>query len=202
VRCASLLRFLVAATPLAFAACGLETSGLERANASSDAAPTATTTGPPPHADAASGAPHDASAAPPPPVDATTPPPPPPPDDAAAPADGSPVNAGCDQDMDGHAARGGCGGDDCCDTDARAYPGELAYYDGQDACGSFDYDCNGTDDPQYGQAGCKLDFLGGSCSGDGFDKVIACGASGSYTSCSYAVFSCNTSGSTRVQGCR
>jgi hypothetical protein len=36
--------------------------------------------------------------------------------------------------------------DDCCDRDARAFPGEPTYYPSVSACGGFDYDCSGSND--------------------------------------------------------
>ena len=199
---------LTSAAPLtvAVASCTLQTSGLDRAppGEQPDAA-----SAPPPGADA-SQAPVEASTEPPAALDAPPPPASSGPDAAQGAgsdaqvdgADAGPISPQCDQDADGHASLGGCGGDDCCDTDARAHPGDTAYFEDQDACGSFDYDCNGREDPQHGQAGCNLDFFGGSCGGDGFASSTACGATGSYTSCNYAVFTCSTSSSTRVQGCR
>jgi hypothetical protein len=35
-------------------------------------------------------------------------------------------------------------GNDCCDTDAHAHPGSSGYSTVPDACGSFDWDCDGT----------------------------------------------------------
>jgi hypothetical protein len=34
-------------------------------------------------------------------------------------------------------------GGDCCDSDAGAHPGEATYLSEEDACGSFDWNCNG-----------------------------------------------------------
>jgi hypothetical protein len=39
----------------------------------------------------------------------------------------------------GYAAQGG----DCCDTDANAFPGQVKYFGVKDACGSWDYSCDG-----------------------------------------------------------
>ena len=39
----------------------------------------------------------------------------------------------------GYAAQSG----DCCDTDANAFPGQGKYFAGKDACGSWDYSCDG-----------------------------------------------------------
>lgn len=38
---------------------------------------------------------------------------------------------------------------DCCDSDANAKPGQTTYYTSANACGSFDYNCNGQEDQQY-----------------------------------------------------
>ena len=57
-----------------------------------------------------------------------------------------------DSDGDGYGVCPNCGiaagctydGDDCCDSDSRAYPGEGTYYSSKNNCGSWDYDCSGT----------------------------------------------------------
>jgi len=57
-----------------------------------------------------------------------------------------------DADADGYAAASGAMvckasaslGADCCDTDVNSYPGESTYYATTNACGSWDWDCNGT----------------------------------------------------------
>lgn len=41
-------------------------------------------------------------------------------------------------------------GDDCCDSDANAFPGQSMYFHTTDACGGWDYDCNGTVDGEEG----------------------------------------------------
>ncbi len=47
-----------------------------------------------------------------------------------------------------------CNGNDCCDTDAIAHPpahaGQPPFYAMPDKCGSYDYDCDGNADPEYG----------------------------------------------------
>jgi hypothetical protein len=37
---------------------------------------------------------------------------------------------------------------DCCDTDAGAHPGVVAYFTTRDACGSFDWSCSGAEERQ------------------------------------------------------
>ena len=59
----------------------------------------------------------------------------------------------CDVEPDppgGYAVAGG----DCCDADPDVHPGQLAYFTVSSACSSFDYDCNGTEEPQ--DPNCKL----------------------------------------------
>ncbi len=107
----------------------------------------------------------------------------------------------CDLDEDGVRATGTCGGTDCCDFDGRAYPGETSYFATTDACGSFDYNCNATNEPEYALANCALSGFG--CKGDGFDKAPPpCGASATFDSCNYNVFFCGTSQSSKAQACR
>jgi len=56
----------------------------------------------------------------------------------------------CDKDGDGffdvHCALG----TDCCDTDPKAHPAQYGYFATRDGCGSFDYDCSGAEEPEYG----------------------------------------------------
>lgn len=127
-------------------------------------------------------------------------------DDAAADAVSldAPAEAGnpCDQDGDGHLAAGGsCQGDDCCDTDPQAHPGQGNFFTQPDHCGSFDYDCDGKLTPEYGAVSCT--WYGFGCSGDGFQSPLpACGTAGTYQTCNLGLFTCNTSNAARVQGCR
>ncbi len=134
--------------------------------------------------------------------------------DDAAPGDGSTTDTGtggeggtmspCDQDGDGHAAKGSCGGDDCCDEDAKVHPGQGSYFAVPGACGGFDYDCDGKEEQQYGGASCTWSTF--SCSGNGFAAPIpGCGQQGTFTSCSvpwYNVFSCTGTDGKQAQGCR
>jgi hypothetical protein len=111
----------------------------------------------------------------------------------------------CDQDGDGHKAMTApCGGDDCCDTDARVHPGETAYYTTPGNCGGFDYDCDGKDTPEYGAANCSWNTF--SCSGDGFQPPVpGCGVYGTFTSCSipwYNPLTCDGSNQSQAQACR
>ena len=82
---------------------------------------------------------------------------------------------------------------DCCDTDKAANPGvaATAWFTSADACGSFDYNCDGVATQQYTSLGyctttgtCDL-TTGLSCSkaiGWAGSTVPACGALGNYIS--------------------
>jgi hypothetical protein len=132
-----------------------------------------------------------------------------PPDDAIAPEDvhilspdGSYAEGGdaCDLDQDGYRAES-CGGSDCCDYDSRATPGDNAYYGAADACGSFDYDCDGTLEPRYAKVSCQLGFF--VCTGSGFDQAPPlCGDSATYDTCNDALVTCTTTQSSVAQECR
>lgn len=57
----------------------------------------------------------------------------------------------CDKDGDGFASRRCCG-QDCDDTDERAYPGQAAYFDVPlESAGGFDFDCDGVTDKDPSQ---------------------------------------------------
>lgn len=80
-------------------------------------------------------------------------------------------------------------GNDCCDTDNRAHPGASAYTTA-DACGSFDYNCDGVatlgDTAQWGGCGtCGADSGQQKCvatggGNGGFDGIPGCGQVGTY----------------------
>jgi hypothetical protein len=127
------------------------------------------------------------------------------PADAAAAGDAH-AEAGsvCDEDGDGYLATGGCGGNDCCDTDAHVHPGQTSYFTKPGVCGGYDYNCDGKESPEYGATNCTWSTF--SCSGDGFAAPVpACGAFGTFTSCSipwYDPLTCNGSNAQQAQGCR
>ncbi len=85
-----------------------------------------------------------------------------------------PGSEGCEtyyQDADGDGYGGGVGqclcgpggslaekrGGDCCDNDARAWPGTTAYYSGDVNCtkDAFDFDCDGVETPEYEFGRCE-----------------------------------------------
>jgi hypothetical protein len=117
--------------------------------------------------------------------------------DVAVP-DAAPID--CDFDQDGYKSVA-CGGDDCCDQDNRANPGDTSYFTSPDECGSFDYDCDSALEPEFAEVNCRLGLL--SCSGDGFDQAPpACGDVATFDRCDLGLLTCNTSPSQVAQGCR
>jgi hypothetical protein len=81
-------------------------------------------------------------------------------------------------------------GADCCDSDALANPDQTAFQATENACGSFDYNCNNdvenlvtlTTD-ELGAAGCA-GLPVDSCQSTRWSRGIpACGVSGSFVAC-------------------
>jgi hypothetical protein len=101
---------------------------------------------------------------------------------ADAPPDAPPS---CDVDGDGYRATGAlCNGNDCCDTDKSAHPGQTAYFPSADACGSFDYNCVNGEEPEYPTSiTCTGTGLTGCHGGPGFIGAPACGQSGPWGTC-------------------
>lgn len=72
----------------------------------------------------------------------------------------------------GAACSGGYPKDDCCDLDARAFPGQEMFFTTATDCGSFDYDCSGSGEPPTcatasGPCAGRLDFAA--------DLSVGCG---------------------------
>jgi len=149
-----------------------------------------------------SGSSDDAAADPP---DATVSAPPPDADlpDVILDPDGAEDDAGdpCDRDQDGYKSMtDGCNGNDCCDYDGRAHPGEQSFYTSADACGSFDYNCNGKNDPEFAKASCSLGLF--VCNGSGFDQnPPACGVTATFDTCQLGV-GCYTTQAPQAEGCQ
>lgn len=118
-------------------------------------------------------------------------------DDASpdAPSDGPQ----CDQDGDGYFAVS-CGGNDCCDKDSRVHPGVTDFFEAKSACDSFDYDCDGQIQVEFGVAACQLGFF--ACSGNGLKSPASCGERASYVTCTWSGLTCSEQLSQRVQRCR
>jgi hypothetical protein len=215
--------FACAFAALAAAACGLESNGLE-VSLDGSVAPASGPTGnsPPLSADGSIGVPSPDASIPPSGSDATIPADSAPNDDATNADDsrseipdvGLPdVNIldpdssyldsadPCDLDQDGYRSKeGSCGGNDCCDYDSRANPGDTSFYTSADSCGSYDYDCNGSDDPEYAKVNCTIGVL--VCNGSGFDDdPPACGVKAQFDACNLGV-GCYTTKGNAAQACR
>lgn len=112
-------------------------------------------------------------------------------DSAMSTDSGHPVDASgdgavnCDKDSDGHKAMGApCNGDDCCDIDFNAKPGQTMFFPTADFCGSFDYNCNGKDDPGMAiNITCGGTGLTGCSGGSAFQGNPACGTMGQFCTC-------------------
>ncbi|HEX3344640.1 MAG TPA: hypothetical protein VHS09_08700 [Polyangiaceae bacterium] len=103
-----------------------------------------------------------------------------------APTDTAADALDCDEDKDGYLSNSAaCKGNDCCDTDNRAHPGQGTFFTSTDACGSYDYNCNSKNDPEY-LANLKCGGLGatGCTGGSAFiSSDPGCGNSGLYGTC-------------------
>jgi len=112
----------------------------------------------------------------------------------------------CDQDEDTYQASSTqCSGNDCCDKDSHAHPNETGYFTAPDNCGSFDYDCDGTLEPEYPvNITCGGTGLTGCTGGSGFTGAPQCGESGPYGTCmGSGALKCTVQGITMVvQACR
>jgi len=89
---------------------------------------------------------------------------------------------------------------DCCDSDANAHPGQTATFSTANACGNFDYNCDGSETPKSnGPASCEpstcvLGTDGSSCT--------QTGCAGCSDSCqTYTVAACGQRFATSVSPC-
>jgi len=97
---------------------------------------------------------------------------------------------------------------DCCDSDNQAHPGQTGWFTAADHCGSFDYDCSGTADLQYPDAGACIQDFGTSCnqyhfciSFAGWEVVPACGTTGTWIASCPLTNLCGNSGSGCLNDC-
>jgi hypothetical protein len=104
----------------------------------------------------------------------------------------------CDLDHDGHASKA-CGGDDCCDNDARTQPGASDFQDSADACGKFDYNCDGKEEHEFGKSTvCDQPIV---CADPGFVTDTTCGVNAAFKNCDW-ILGCRPSDAMRTQRCR
>ncbi|MGE0785691.1 MAG: putative metal-binding motif-containing protein [Sandaracinaceae bacterium] len=98
---------------------------------------------------------------------------------------------------------------DCCDTDANTYPGQTAFFAPRNACLSWDYDCDTTEELQYPMlyhncTGCSGGMCIGApdtCVSAGFvtSRVPDCNETAPFASCTCTS---STGGGSRAQRCR
>ncbi len=120
------------------------------------------------------------------------------------------VEYDCDDDNDGFNAVGApCNGTDCFDANAEVYPGQTQYFGVHRGDGSFDYDCNGQTQLEYGSNACGCQGGGTSCLCNQravLDGATGCGTTGTFKPCNnpFIVTSCSAQGAgvTAVLKCR
>lgn len=110
----------------------------------------------------------------------------------------------CDLDGDG-ALNPTCGGDDCCDSDANVHTGQASFFSTPNACGNFDYNCDGTQEKRWTAVGssCHLCYLFACCADDGdyLSGPPDCGQQAEVGGCG-GWPDCNNNGGYRTQQCR
>jgi hypothetical protein len=124
----------------------------------------------------------------------------------------------CDKDNDSFTAVS-CGGNDCCDTDATAHPSQTMFFSMADNCGSFDYNCDGSETLEYsGDLSCYYAGItcveqcgvpnactcgGSTCSYGYLGAAPSCGNSAPYGTCVMSGMACNiqTTVQSQTQAC-
>ncbi len=94
---------------------------------------------------------------------------------------------------------------DCCDTDARVFPGQSAFFTSRSNCNSFDFNCDGQVDKQYQNLGqCSGTFSCTFQTGWREGAIPECGVSRNnfIWDCTKQTLSCDAQLETRTQGCR
>jgi hypothetical protein len=86
-----------------------------------------------------------------------------------------------DKDMDG-AASVACMGDDCDDADPMVHVGQMEFFEVPRADGSYDYNCNGTEDQEFETAQCS-GVVCTAVTGVFLEGPVACGQMGMFGDC-------------------
>jgi hypothetical protein len=115
----------------------------------------------------------------------------------------------CDADDDGFLAENeACGGDDCDDADEDAHPGQADFFISPRASGGYDYDCDGTAEPEVTDPlDCSL-LLDTDCNGEGYSGSLPdCGEPGAWIQCAPTLLPLSLvcepeADGTREMGCR
>lgn len=114
---------------------------------------------------------------------------------------------GVDQDMDGELPTATCG-TDCNDKNNDVFSKQLKFFGSPYSTGfatsSFDYDCNGVEEPRFPDLG-ACTMVGGACAlTPGWSSAIApCGKTAKYiTNCARFGDTCIPAQNDRVQQCR
>ena len=107
-------------------------------------------------------------------------------DTYVAPIDAPPDSPLCDRDGDGFNGPQCAGGTDCCDFDLLAFPGQPMFFGSEDACHSWDFNCDGMVTERYSNSlMCGGNpALGGCTGGSGFTTPgESCGQTGPLYTC-------------------
>lgn len=105
-------------------------------------------------------------------------------------------NGKCCLDVDGDTVTD-CAGD-CDDNNPLVKPGQTNYYSTPRSSGSYDYDCDSTEEKQY-TTNVNCQVSGADCSGAGWatgETAPACGATGTFVECKRTGASCQLGKST------
>jgi hypothetical protein len=106
----------------------------------------------------------------------------------------------CDLDGDGHDALACAGGTDCDDTDSAVNPSQTSYFDTPSPNVGFDYNCNGTEEPEFESVNCDGLFCENK-QNVFLKSPVPCGETGPFGDCNSTL--CQESNVTMmVQGCR
>ena len=102
---------------------------------------------------------------------------------------------------------------DCCDSNANAFPNQTAYFTAATGCGNFDYDCSGASELRWSRQGaCRCSAttdsfcVTGTCElveGWATNQPPACGATGAFVNyCARGAVGCASKTEPRTQECR
>ncbi len=96
----------------------------------------------------------------------------------------------CDCDNDTYMAMS-CGGNDCCDTDPNAHPGQTSFFPSEDDCHSYDYNCDTMQEMEWGAFSCAPGVTGCTPTSGFVGGVPGCGVPEQWTGmCKNMITSC------------
>jgi hypothetical protein len=97
---------------------------------------------------------------------------------------GGAIGCPCDCDEDGDRSEDCAGGTDCDDNDPDVHTGQPKYFFTAQKNVGFDYDCSGSEDPEYPAIKCDVTTVPCDSTVQGFfDTLPGCGTSAGWGSC-------------------